>query len=107
MTGTRQLTDPQELDNALKRMHIDPNDYKQVSMFQSVLREKLGGLTRGQQSAFSDVYRNVAINFPKYEVKQVTFLRLERPQTRYFIPGMPGLFGYVKASEYVRVLMEK
>lgn len=101
------MTDPQELDNALKRMHIDPNDYKQVSMFQSVLREKLGGLTRNQQSAFSDVYRNVAVNFPKYEVKQVTFMRLERPQTRYFIPGMPGLFGYVKAAAFVKGKMEE
>ena len=95
-----------DYEAALKRIGVDPSDYKQVSLFQAALREKIGSLTRNQQGAFSNVFRNLTQNFPKYGVKTVTYQYAGKTYTRYVLPEQRGLFGYVKANAYIEAQME-
>ena len=93
---------------ALARMKIDPANFKMVSEFQAELRRVLGGhLYRGQIQAFSDVFRNLTVNFKDYNIESRTYPREGYVVTRYIIPGKPGLFSYLSVSQYVQEVREQ
>ena len=98
-----------DIEEWMKRIGVDPNDYYTIREFQAVVREKSyqGRLSAAQLNALSHAFTNLTIVFPKYNVTEKTIKYETRlAQTRYFIPGFRGLFGYQSAVAYVRQQQE-
>lgn len=96
------MTDPAELDSALARMHINPNDYTSIRDLQAALREKLGVLTKGQMDLTSAYFTETRISFKAQGVQVVQFERLGVPTIRYNLPGFKGLFNFRSAVAFVQ-----
>lgn len=92
----------EELDAALERAHINPSNYVDYNAFLDAVGKWFGGFFPSQMKIMANIYAARTISFPLYAIKEVHFERLGRPQTRYFITGQVGLFGYGLAREYVR-----
>lgn len=98
-----------EAADFLQRLDIDVDDLESKSVFTSKLIDIFarGGHatpTFRQIDTLFDIGEKTFLDFPSVGIRRIEFERLGKPQTRFVIPNIRGLFGFDRALDALRRL---